>query len=108
MNFTKELPTRPGFYAWRFNEVEPEPSACVVFKRDVNLFVLITDEIGAEPIENVGGEWCELVPRDEVVPKVEVERSYFEGYFSSNPLNDTLWITAFEKSRAKRVMEGKE
>jgi hypothetical protein len=102
MNFTKTLPTRPGFYAWRFNEVEPEPSACVVFKKDVNLFVLITDDIGAEPIEDVGGEWCELVPRDEVVPKGEVEKAYDEGLkdFNSN--------SSWTYSRAKRVMEGKE
>ncbi len=94
MNFTKKLPTKPGFYAWRTND-QTEPQ----FYHLINM---------AKPwsYASVGGEWCRLVPAD------EVEKAYREGWaegYSWNQDGHPDCVNGdFEKSRAKRVMEGHE
>ncbi len=90
MTFTKEPPTRRGFYAWRTND-QTKPG-----------FYHLINVVNPQSYDGVGGEWCELVPRDEVVPNWEIEKAYEEGLkdFNSN--------SSWTYSRAKRVMEGKE
>ncbi len=99
MNFTKELPTRPGFYAWR-RDCSGEIHTTRVIECD-EWGLCCDDGNDTEPLPE-HGEWCELVPRNEVVPKGEIETASIEGWTDCD--EGYKW----NDSRAKRVMEGKE
>lgn len=106
MNFTKTLPTRPGAYWWRESEEQKNPDLCKLVQTKYGMVVCMTGQSDYFEIVHLEcGEWCELVPRDETVPKGEVEKSYQEGVNDGAEFGKApLW----QDSRAKRVMEGKE
>ena len=90
MNFTSTPPTTPGFYAWRL-KAEPENIRCSIYTAE-------DIEPCTVPEVNRIGEWCLLVPAE------EVEKAFKEGYgigllYDIEPEMDVV---------AKRVMEGKE
>ena len=91
MTFTKTPPQQPGFYVWREGEISPTTLR----------IIRLTD---IEPlIELCGGEWCRLVPAE------EVEKSYREGFQDRNAFgNKAFEDESFGHSRAKRVAEGME
>ncbi len=107
MNFTKELPTRPGAYWWRADDGDECPTICEVAHMEGAFAVWFVGELECEPTELIGGEWCELVPRDEVVPKGEIEKAWQESRMFGLDGRRTR-MTDWHDSRAKRVMEGKE
>jgi hypothetical protein len=96
MTFTTTPPDRPGFYAWRRNSESPITLAVVVENSE-------SWRAGAIPVEHChlnGGEWCRLVPAEELSESWREGRS---SVFSSKGL-EIDW----EASRTKRVMEGRE
>lgn len=89
MTFTKTPPTTPGFYAWRRD-------AQSIFEMIPTFHV-----VNPKHYENVGGEWCRLVPSEEVEP------AWDEGARAA--VNDYMIdLKKWNHSRAKRVVEGKE
>lgn len=100
MNFTSNMPTVSGFYAWR---------------RDARSGVLLTNVLESEGRiwpAFTGGLWCRLVPAE------ETGRAYKEGFLDYHqetqenqtfPMMTPGWVTVYyNKSRAKRVAEGRE
>lgn len=87
MTFTKTPPQQPGFYVWREGEISPTKLR----------IIRLTD---IEPlIELCGGEWCRLVPAE------EVEKAYREGM---KGMNNVAVGMSYDFSRARRVAEGSE
>ena len=69
MTFTKTPPTTPGFYAWR------RADDCVfAVKTYEHSGILYSGGVAALPVSECGGEWCRLVPAE------EVERAWDEGF----------------------------
>lgn len=100
MNFTTEPPTTPGFYAWRINSNDTKVSVREIFYPVKD--VAIDRGSDLQP-KHVGGEWCRLVPAE------EVEKAYSEGwddrdYRTGMKATKSIW---YEGSRAKQVAEGK-
>ena len=92
MTFTKTPPTVAGFYAWRPNETQW-----------THCEVLGPTGIGTIEAAAMGGEWCRLIPAE------EVEKSYREGFQDRNAFgNKAFEDESFGHSRAKRVAEGME
>ena len=93
MNWTKTPPTRSGAYLWR-------PSA-----NDKSCVVEVTTDYYwqagmATPLtKNTGGEWCALVPLE------EVEKAYREGWRDCL-FSDTIIDGNYATSRARKIVEG--
>lgn len=99
MTFTKETPTKPGYYLWR-TKLTSGPVTSEIFPLGEGgpLFIDTDDTreelsafVNEVKVDNL--EWCRLVPAD------EVEKAWRECKESIDP---------WEYSRAKRVMEGVE
>jgi len=100
MNFTKELPTKPGFYAWRRGNGE-EVEVAEIYKTGDLLRSLFAGDRESFPVGNAKGEWCRLVPAE------EQREAWLEG--AKAITNFYIPIeTHWQQSRAKRVMEGEE
>ena len=97
MTFTKEPPTKPGWFLWKLFESETVPILCLVTEGDDGR--LWRD--GKAPATN--GEWCRLVPAEELQLAWEEDRG---GKFSRN--GQWLHSGRWNESRAKRVMDGRE
>ncbi len=65
MNFTPNLPTQPGFYAWK-REESPERNVYIIkiFKNSTGLFI---EQNSSMELKDIGGLWCRLVPAEETV-----------------------------------------
>ena len=93
MTFTPEPPTTPGFFAWKpFSEYQGVFEVYHIENQDDCAYA-----------ERRNGLWCRLVPVE------EVKKAYLECFANRiwsdiEDENDTVW----DRSRAKRVMEGKE
>lgn len=74
MKFTTELPTKPGFYLWKWHENDSVELTWVTQGDGGTLW----RDCGKFPATT--GLWCRLVPADEVVPKEEVEKAWNEGF----------------------------
>ena len=95
MTFTKKPPTTPGFYAWR------RADDCVfAVKVYEHASILYSGGVAALPISECGGEWCRLVPSE------EVQKAYSEGWMQDESTG--VYKSDYKRSRAKRVAEGKE
>ena len=92
MNFTKTPPNTPGFYAWRIGPKDNKTSVREVFSPVDGVFI---DRLTDWMTQDVGGEWCRLVPSE------EVEKAYVEGFRFSG-----YGMQHYDYSRAKRVAEG--
>jgi len=101
MTFTTTPPTTPGFYA--FKTCEEAPIVCDYFDL----------EMIEEVQPNTTWLWLRLVPADEYVKKEEMEKAFEEGCDSIDTETDDnrgkqsikdFW----NRSRAKRIAEGKE
>lgn len=115
-HWTTELPKEEGFYAWMTSGTLRISTISTMFYLDgysVNGFDDWRDHAKA-----LGGLWCRLVPSAllaDMRPKEEVEKAYKEGWaegFACDS-NATYGFEAqqdndYEKSRAKRVVEGRE
>lgn len=87
MTFTTNPPTTPGFYAWKWHEID-EPTARYLSQEII------------DAVCSFYGYWCRLVPAE------EVEKAYREGAHHSMLLQaeiDYEW----NHSRARQVAEGK-
>ena len=102
MTFTKTPPTTPGFYAWReISDEKPQATADVYLTEAGKLACIIHGRVGF--LEDFGGEWCRLVPAEEIEKAWDESRESHithGGWFAF----DFEW----KDSRAKRVMEGRE
>jgi hypothetical protein len=99
VNWSSELPTKAGFFAWKpcdDGEVTPH----VVFENPLGV-LCVWDEYGDLPVVDLAGLWCPLVPADECVPKKWLEEAWMEGWESGEG-PQALW----NESLAKRRMEG--
>jgi len=105
MTFTKTPPTTPGFYAWR-NAIpgyQDEPCGVEIYHtKDGRLFADKEGKIWRHELWLAwGGEWCRLVPSE------EVEAAYTDGWLEAVKL-PMGYDEAWNNSRAKRVAEGVE
>ena len=100
VEFTDEVPTRAGVYWWT-RRVGSESTSLHVKDIWNPCGEMLMDRItNKEPLE-IGGLWSSTL-----VPVTEVEKAYDEG---SNDTEEPLGRNAerrWEKSRAKRVVEG--
>lgn len=97
MTFTTTPPTKPGFYAWRSCKGDDRDFTGTVWRGVDELWASVEGRV--DIVSNFSGEWCRLVPAE------EVEKAYREGAHHSLLLQaeiDYEW----NHSRAKRVMEG--
>jgi hypothetical protein len=106
MNWTKERPTKPGFYAWRVGEGQRE-FACTaqIHGPPDNLVVYLDNDLKTP--EEMGGEWCRLVPAEEIEKAFAEGGDAVYGYVECRhdlPPHDQLW----KDSRARRVANGEE
>jgi len=99
MTFTKTPPQQPGFYLWRSCENDDRNFCGTVWKGVDEVWACI--ETRADITSNFGGEWCRLVPSE------EVETAYREGYEDRTSFRQ-LESEDWNNSRAKRVAEGVE
>jgi len=100
MTFTNEPPKTPGFYAWKKTKDHWPLAAYVHLAPICGLHVEFSNGSEGHP-ERCGGQWCRLVPAE------EVRVAFNEGLdlaFSSEQSSEKNW----EVSRAKKVMEGLE
>ncbi len=106
MTFTKDIPTKPGAYWWRANPKQTDADLCLIKAVKKKLVLFMAGVALEMTTKELGGEWCELVPRDEVVPKGELQRviDHLNDFASSTWHFDTGDVI----DRAKRVMDGKE
>lgn len=106
MKFTTTVPTEPGFYAWR--DDERSPTQVIILIADDELEGACRARLGRYKSFGHYGEWCRLVPADEVVPRDEVKKAWEEleriTPYTTQEMDEYRW----NKSRAKRVAEGLE
>lgn len=102
VNFTKEVPTRPGFYAWRQSAELSEVKLLEIFDEADAKAGLYPHWGEPRRLDRAGGEWCRLVPAE------EIGQSHSEGWYDYERDKHGTWQAAFDASRAKRVMEGEE
>lgn len=96
MKFTSTPPTEPGFYAWKSDS--DEIFRGLARKLDTYKGSLSDAVTGAMP-EAIGGEWCRLVPAE------ELKKAYAEGWAIPDYIDPEV---AWNSSRAKQISEGKE
>lgn len=101
MTFTKTIPTKPGFYAWRFNR-NSSSYPVEVTKELWELWCISPAGDSCKAFER-GGEWCRLVPASDYVPKEELKKAYAEAWSIPDFIDPE---DAWNSSRAKKVMEG--
>lgn len=107
MTFTKETPTRPGFYLWRRDNENVEVGLNVEpHGLDSALKVRLSNHrtMTPIPVSDVPGEWCLLVPHDEIKKTWKEAKASTHASHIDAASPDTEWLN----SRARRVMEGKE
>lgn len=96
VNFTDKPPTEPGFYARKPDDSGYTRVGNFLINEETNQ---LQDLDTGEVADDIGGLWCRLVPAE------EVEKAFREPFtFTSPETVDKRW----NKSRAKRVSEGKE
>lgn len=105
MTFTKETPTKPGYYLWRTKLTSGPVISEILTIGESPVLWLETDGT-REPLNELvesqhhnNLEWCLLVPSD------EIEKAWREA--EEHPL-DLTGISGWNKSRAKRVIEGEQ
>ena len=98
MTFTKTPPTVAGFYAWRAAEGYHVYAMEVFMCGGIELRAYKSGFDYLMHVKELGGEWCRLVPSEEIA------RAYYEGMGDFASEDKDCWL----KSRAKRVAEGKE
>jgi len=100
VKFTKEVPTVPGAYWWRCAQL-PTPILADIRSDG---FGSRAGYGGSSDYREWGGEWCRLVPVE------EVEKAFVEACeaASGGCYMDRHDCEAWSKSRSKRVLEGKE
>lgn len=99
MNWTNKTPTEPGDYKWRENEEWDGIAMTLVLDQDDNSNKLVrVGDWEALPIPAYG-EWCRLVPAD------ELKKAYIEGW-NAYPEPERSVLYSYAKSRAKRIAEG--
>lgn len=97
MTFTNELPTSAGNFLWRSGQ-DSEPELVKVTCDGETWFAGLEIKI---LVKHMGGQWCRLVPAE------EMEKAWFEAR-SYGPTGRSCGMIFWHESRAKRVMEGKE
>ena len=66
ITFTTTPPTTPGFYAWRSCKGDDRNFSGTVWKgADGELWASVELRVGL--VSEIGGEWCRLVPAEEVL-----------------------------------------
>ena len=95
MTFTTTPPTAPGFYAWRHIPDESVAQAFHVREWYGELYGVGCNKTVVE----MGGEWCRLVPAEEVERAWNVCKQY-------NPPPSDVQQYRWNNSRAKQVAEG--
>lgn len=113
MKFTTEKPTVPGAYWWRSTAISNSPGVhhlVEIYKCSGRLFAW---RDGGMYTANVWpawvGEWSSrLVPSDEYVKKEDVKKAFYEGKGRQSTIEAGVKISAYEGSRARRVVEGRD
>ena len=103
MTFTKTPPAKPGFFAWRdaIPGYQDEPCAVEIYDSAGRLFADKEGKIWSDKLWPAwGGEWCRLVPAEEIEEAWDESLSV-TGLKGADP--KLMW----ESSRAKKVREGK-
>ncbi len=100
MNWTKTLPTRPGYYRNREHESEPHWLIEVRRNQAGQMEGRLGSHLTWHPLNLFEGEWF-----GPLVPVEEVENAYREGW------RDCLFTNAmldesFATSRARKIVEG--
>lgn len=106
--FTAEPPTKPGWYLWRESKQDDGswPSLVRVhwFDDDKDSVEVYDESSGMTAFPaDLGGLWCRLVPEE------DVERAFVEAQsidYKNCAVPNYAGLTRFEKSRARKVMEG--
>ena len=96
MTFATTPPTKPGFYAWRSCKGDDRNFTGSVFTVAEELWASVEGRVALA--SEFGGEWCRLVPVE------EVEKAWFDGFIIG--ANNEYAGVGWNSSRAKRVMEG--
>lgn len=106
MNWSTTPPTKPGFYAWRINEFAM-PSPVMVTQTIKGLAAHFYSDLPAILHKDFSGEWCRLVPAEEVEKiRKEIESAYREGFQDRNALKAPSFENeSFGNSRAKQIAE---
>ena len=102
MTFTKTPPQQPGFYAWRRSNAFSGYAVTVALDPETENELVVIGKWEAEPLPKEG-EWCRLVPSEEVENTWDEAREWTMTGFDQWKF-DKEW----NNSRAKRVAEGKE
>lgn len=98
MNFTTTPPTTPGFYAWHSCKGDDRGFSGTVWKgADGELWASVELRVGL--VSEIGGEWCRLVPAE------EVEKAFYEGWSCDGVLYP--YVQCWNDSHAKQVAKGK-
>lgn len=98
MTFISTPPTKPGFYAWRENKDWDSIAMTLVEDPDDEKLGLVrVGDWEAKPVPK-SGEWCRLVPAE------EVKKAFEEGFEAADRFD--LADDCFDLSHAKKVMEG--
>ena len=95
MTFTNQVPTVPGFYAWKFRE-QSRPKAFELSKIGEQL---VTYDGGLIEPKHMGGLWCLLLPAD------EIEKAFREA-LQHFPVSETTKIVLWTDSRAYKIAKG--
>ena len=102
MTFTSTPPTTPGDYKWRDNKDWDGIAMTLVEDLEASDGSLVRVGDGeAIPLPK-GGEWCRMVPAE------EIDRTWKESR-DVDITGNGHWVRKdWKNSRARRVMEGKE
>lgn len=115
VEFSDQKPTRPGVY-WHTDDVENEPTPMWVHDHTIHKLIA---QWGNHAVASLDGLWS----TSPLVPAVEVEKAYREGYveqFLKNPpmpkhMGQDMCSEAraasnkaYSKGRARRVVEGEQ
>lgn len=101
VEFTDEVPTKPGAY-WCMERGRSEPELVRVTHKGATLVGAISGAMTDTPLSNVSGLWSAPL-----VPVTEVKKAWEEAR-RDDPNDDECWDVGYNESRAKRVVEGGE
>lgn len=74
MNFTPELPTKPGYFLFKRHEFQ---TGCPVEVKINEIESLIIHGWNVD-VKNAGGFWCRLVPEEDLIKEKERSRDYYQ------------------------------
>ena len=105
MTFTNQVPTVPGFYAWKprkgFGPI------AVFIQRWNTVFEVFHGTKLQGVTTDIGGFWCLLLPADECVKRDEIEKAFREA-LQHFPVSETTKIVLWTDSRAYKIAKGEE